>query len=164
MRNLLLGALMMLMALPVAAQRDYVTDMRDIGGKLVTVTQPWTRANSDVGRNAPVYFKVHNTTDMEDAIVGATSPYAREVAVHQTRENALGVDVMQPVDGVTIPQGAKVALKPGGFHLMMIGLQQPLKLGMEVPVKVEFKNSRAQYLRVQILGPRSMGPDAAPTH
>jgi periplasmic copper chaperone A len=52
-------------------------------------------------------------------------------------------DVMQmrQVDGIALPAGQKVELKPGGLHVMFIGLKQPLALGGKVPVTLKFEQA-----------------------
>jgi copper(I)-binding protein len=48
---------------------------------------------------------------------------------------------MRPVDGVEIRAGQTVTLRPGGFHLMLIGLSQPLRQGETVPVTLRFERA-----------------------
>ena len=61
--------------------------------------------------------------------------------------------------GLTIPPGATVALAPGGFHLMMMGLKEPLKQGAQVPVTLVFQSAGSINVELAVM---AMG--ATPSH
>jgi copper(I)-binding protein len=63
---------------------------------------------------------------------------------------------MAPVLGMAIPSGQTVALKPGGRHVMLIGLTAPLKDGDKIPLTLSFKNSGS----VQIIAVVGLPPGA----
>jgi copper(I)-binding protein len=50
-----------------------------------------------------------------------------------------GVMKMYPVDGVDLPAGKTVKLAPGGYHVMLMGLNAPLQAGRSIPVKLTFE-------------------------
>ena len=76
--------------------------------------------------------------DAPDRLVGAASAVAKEVQVHEM-SMADGVMKMRPVTGgLEIKPGATVTLKPGGYHVMFVGLAQPLKPGEHFKVTLEF--------------------------
>lgn len=58
---------------------------------------------------------------------------------------------MRPVPSITIPPGQSVALKPHGYHLMLIGLKAPLKQGERLPVTMTFARAGAQQVTVTVV-------------
>ena len=80
------------------------------------------------------------TSTAADRLVGGSTPMAQRLELHMM---AMQGDVMQmrQVDAIDLPAGKKVELKPGGLHLMFIGLKQPLPLGSKVPVTLKFEKA-----------------------
>jgi copper(I)-binding protein len=80
------------------------------------------------------------TSTAADRLVGGSTPMAQRLELHVM---AMQGDVMQmrQVDAIVLPAGKKVELKPGGLHLMFIGLKQPLPLGSKVPVTLKFEKA-----------------------
>lgn len=76
-----------------------------------------------------------------DRLVSASSPLAARVEIHEMamQDNVM---TMRPLpDGLALPAGETVALKPGGFHLMLMGLKQPLAEGETVPLTLTFEKA-----------------------
>jgi copper(I)-binding protein len=83
-------------------------------------------------------------------VVGATSPIARTVELHESTASMQGGSMkgmsmhgmetmsMHPVSKLPIPPHGSVALKPGGYHLMLLGLRRPLAAGQHFPIVVRF--------------------------
>jgi copper(I)-binding protein len=80
------------------------------------------------------------TSAAADRLVGGSTPMAQRLELHVM---AMQGDVMQmrQVDAIELPAGKQVELKPGGLHLMFIGLKQPLPLGSKVPVTLKFEKA-----------------------
>ena len=94
--------------------------------------------------NAPVaggFFTVTNKGQSDDRLIGATSNIAGRVEIH---EMAMENDVMKMrelPDGLSIPAGATVELKPGGYHIMFMDLNTGLSQGDTVTVTLEFEKA-----------------------
>ncbi len=94
--------------------------------------------------NAPVgggFMTITNTGSEDDRLIGASSSVAGHMEVH---EMAMEGDVMKMrelADGLPIPAGARVELKPGGFHIMFMELQEPLVEGEMVTVTLTFEKA-----------------------
>ena len=75
-----------------------------------------------------------------DRLVGGSTPVAQRLELHTM---SMQGDVMQmrQIDAVELPAGRKVELKPGGLHVMFMGISQPLKLGTKVPVTLRFEKA-----------------------
>jgi copper(I)-binding protein len=76
----------------------------------------------------------------DDALVAASSPVATTVELHQTTADASGVMTMAPVPEIPVPAGGKTELAPGGYHVMLIGLTEPLLEGGVVPLTLTFRS------------------------
>lgn len=115
----------------------------------------WARAG--VGSSA-AYVSVHNG-GAADRLVGASSPAAREVSIHDS-QNQGGVMRMRAAGAVPVSKGGMIAMKPGGLHIMLTGLKAPLKPGAKLPVTLRFEKAGLVRASLPILPPGAQGPDA----
>ena len=69
--------------------------------------------------------------------------------MHETR-NMSGMMMMEKVDKVALPAGARVELKPGAYHLMLIGLKRPLTPGQTVDITLEFERAGKIKTRAEV--------------
>jgi copper(I)-binding protein len=87
---------------------------------------------------------IANKGDADDTLKSARTPKAKTVELHQTTVTADGVMQMRKVeDGLPVEAGASLVLKPGGAHLMLLGLEDALKAGEELVLTLEFANAGA---------------------
>ena len=89
------------------------------------------------GATSAVYLTVDNAGPRADALVSASSDVAKTTELHEVRTEE-GVK-MRPVEKIPLPAGGKVELKPGGYHVMLIGLTRDLKPGDIIPVTLTFE-------------------------
>lgn len=108
-------------------------------GDLVIDT-PWVRATPGGAQVAGGYVKVTNRGTSPDRLVGTSIEGAERGEVHEMT-NESGVMKMRAIDGMTIAPGATIELKPGGFHLMFLGLKAPLKQGQSVKGTLVFEKA-----------------------
>jgi periplasmic copper chaperone A len=109
------------------------------GGPL-TVKDVWVRAAPAGGQTA-VYFTIVNGKVAADTLVGASTPAAASAGLHETTTDNSGMTGMQPVGQVTIPGGGTVEFKPGGYHVMLMGLVNELKVGESIPLTLTFEQA-----------------------
>ncbi|MGB0466374.1 MAG: copper chaperone PCu(A)C [Pontibacterium sp.] len=109
------------------------------GSTGLQVTDAWVRLVPPVAGNSAAYMLIKNTGSQDQVVVSAASPVAEAVEVHQTSMKD-GVMAMSEVKGLRIPSQGKVMMKPGGYHVMLINLNSPLKAGQLVPVSLGFKS------------------------
>lgn len=124
----------------------------------VQVQQPWARATTASARAGGAFMILRSTTG--DAVTGASSPAAETVELHQT-VNENGVMKMLPVPALMLEPGKAVELKPGSYHIMLIGLKAPLKRGESFPMTLTFRNSPPQTVQVQVQAAGAAGPGHA---
>jgi len=83
-----------------------------------------------------------------DRLIAISSPIARQVQMHESR-TVQGIVQMRPVTSVECLPGATVKSEPGGLHVMLLDLTQPLVAGMKFPLVLRFRDAGA--LTIQVL-------------
>jgi hypothetical protein len=124
-------------------------------GKLV-VSNPWARATVGIRRPGAAFMTIRNTGKTADRLVAVSSPVAGRIDFHQTRMTN-GVMQMMPVDGITVPAGGSVALQPGGYHLMLMGLKKPLAANQRITLTLSFEKGGKMDVAVPV---RALGGNA----
>jgi periplasmic copper chaperone A len=107
-------------------------------GPAIAVEQPWARATPAGAMTGAVYMTLDNKSGSADRLTGASSDVADTLQIHEMSVVNGVMQMRQLTDGLPIPAGASVVLKPGGYHVMLIGLKQPLTPGETFPLKLAF--------------------------
>ena len=122
----------------------------------VAVTEAWSRATTGTAQTAAIYVTV--TASEPDRLTGASTPAAAMAELHQSSIEA-GVMQMRAVpDGLPVTPGTPIRMAPGGYHLMLMGLKQPLKQGDHVPVTLMFQHAGAVTADAVVAGPGASTP------
>lgn len=108
----------------------------------LTVVDTWAKA-ADSGMTA-AFGKVTNPGSKSVNIVAASSPVAGVVQLHEVVDKDGKMVMQQKPGGFTIAPGAALELKPGGNHLMFMGLKKPVKAGQLVPVTIILSDGSRQ--------------------
>jgi copper(I)-binding protein len=95
----------------------------------VQVSGAWARATLPGQKVGGVYMQLRS--DAPARLVGVKSPAARAAEVHQM-SNEGGVMRMRRVESLDLPVGQTVAFQPGGYHVMLLDIERPLKAGEHV--------------------------------
>lgn len=109
------------------------------GSTSLEMHDPWIRPPTAPGAPAAGYLTIANTGTARETLVGARSAIATSVEVHETSTDG-GMAGMHPIDRLEIEPGATVTLEPGGYHLMLMGVQA-LVVGDTVEITLEFEKS-----------------------
>lgn len=117
------------------------------------VSHAWVRLLPPTQPNTAAYMTLRNLTDADLHIVAAESPAARATELHNHIQDAAGVMRMREVEAIVVPAHGEVALKPGGLHVMLIDLIEPLQEGRVVPITLYVEG--VQDLQVRALVQRS---------
>lgn len=116
----------------------------------LSISQPWTRATPGGARVAGGYLTVTNTGSTPDRLIGGSAAFAERVEIHEMA-TVNGVMTMRALgSGLTIAPGQTVELKPGGLHVMFMGLRSPLAEGQTVKVTLEFEKAGKVELDFQV--------------
>lgn len=104
----------------------------------VTVHDGWARETTAGVTVSAGYGRIENGTGAAVRLIGTETPVAGKVEIHNVTTEG-GVMRMRPLaDGLDIPAGETVELRPGGYHLMLLELRQSLRRGETVPVTLRF--------------------------
>lgn len=120
----------------------------------------WARAG--IGSGA-AYVSVHNGGRSADRLIGASSPAARQVSIHDSR-NVGGVMRMRAAGPIAIAPGGMITMKPGGLHVMLSGLKAPLRPGTKLPLTLRFEKAGAVQVSLPVKPPGASGAEAASHH
>jgi hypothetical protein len=124
----------------------------------VEIKSAWARATPGGAQTAAVYATV--VSPAGDKLTAVSTPAAQKAELHtMTMDN--GVMKMRQVDGIDLPAGKPVSLKPGGYHIMLMGLTQPLKEGQTIPLTLTFQKAGARQVTATVEKVGSMGPGNA---
>lgn len=105
------------------------------------IRQPWTRATPATALSGGGFLTITNTGTTPDRLVAARSTAATKVEVHEMRMDGNVMKMRELDKGLEIPAGATVALKPGGYHIMFMGLKAPIAKDAMVPVTLVFEKA-----------------------
>jgi copper(I)-binding protein len=114
----------------------------------VTVADAWVRGTVTGQKATGAFMQIQSAADT--ALVAAASPVAGVVEIHEMKMDG-GVMKMGAIRSLAVPAGKTTELKPGGYHVMLMELKQPLKEGETVPVTLTFedKAGRKQSLEIK---------------
>lgn len=117
-------------------------------GELV-IDHPWARETAPRQANGAGYFVVANPTSTADRLIRADAAVAERVELH-THIMEDGVMKMREVEFIEVPAEGEARLEPGGFHIMLLGLEAPLTEGESFPLTLEFENAGEVEVEVAI--------------
>ncbi len=123
----------------------------------LTVGAPWARASAGAARAGAAYLRIANAGAKDDRLIGVSAPVADRVELH-THTISDGVMRMRRVDAVPVPGGGSAELKPGGYHVMLIGLRAPLKEGETFPLTLTFDKAGTITVPVTVGSIAARGP------
>src|SRR6201984_3517494 len=102
------------------------------------VNNAWAGATPGKAENGAAYVTI--TSPTADRLVSASTPVAKKAELHTMSMQGM-VMKMRPISGVDIPAGQPLSLKPGGEHIMLMGLNQPLCEGQSFPLTLDFEKA-----------------------
>ena len=116
-----------------------------------TVADPWVRLPATAAADqTAAYMAITNPGSSADSLLSASSPAAASVELHQSTTDASGMTSMTPVEKLEIPAGGTVELKPGGYHLMMMGLRYQLMAGSKVDIELVFEKAGKVTVKAEV--------------
>lgn len=121
----------------------------------IVIEQPWSRATPvKVGA---AYMTLRNNGDAADKLVKVESPLAERVEIHETKIEG-GTAMMRPVAAVELKRRSSVQLKPGGLHVMLMGLRRPLKEGERIKLALTFERAGTIEIEARVEKAGAMSP------
>ena len=120
-------------------------------GTSIAVSEAWARPTIGEGRVTAAYMTIQNLGTDADVLRSASSPKAARVEIHETKMTDQGVMKMRPVEkGLTVRPGGAVSMKPGGLHIMIMGLDGKLPEGATLPLTLDFAEAGSLQLSVPV--------------
>ena len=113
----------------------------------ITVAEPWIRATVPGQTVAAGYLKI--TSARPSSLVDVSTPLTARAEIHEMSMEA-GVMRMRAVARIDLPAGKTVELAPGGYHLMLMNLDRPLREGDTVPITLVFEGPDNKRERVEV--------------
>lgn len=116
----------------------------------LTVRDAWVRP-APAGTTTGAFALIVNSSSEADRLIGAECAEARAVEIHETRMEG---DIMQmrPAEGIDIPAGGQVELKPGSYHIMLIDLQRGLQAGDKLTITLIFDQAGRVEVEAEVKG------------
>lgn len=113
----------------------------------VTVEEPWIRATAPGQTVAGGYMKLRSAKP--SALIAVSTPLTPRAEIHEM-SMAAGVMKMRAVAKIDLPAGKTVELKPGGYHLMLMNLDRPLREGENVRITLVFEGPDNKRERIEV--------------
>jgi copper(I)-binding protein len=122
----------------------------------VTVVEPWARATVPGQKATGAFMNI--TAKQASKLLSASTPVAGITEIHEMK---MDKDVMRmsSVPALELPAGKTVELKPGGYHVMLMDLKQPLADKSTITMTLTFEDAKGQKSRMEVQVPvRAMTP------
>jgi hypothetical protein len=120
------------------------------GGGAIQAADVWARAAAS--GNSAAYMLLRNGGQTVDRLIRAESDVAAAVELHKTTMEG-NMMKMAPVENIEIPAQGQAELKPGGLHVMLIGLKRELKPDEKIRLKLHFEKAGAQEVEAVVRKP-----------
>ena len=150
------GLIFLLCGLLLAACQSSATSQATSGS--IEIKDAWARPamlmnmGENSSGNGAAYLTVVNKGAEADRLVGVESDLADSTELHQTvvQDNVMS---MSPVEAIEVPTKGQVELKPGGYHVMLVGLKQDLKVGDVVKLTLVFEKAGKINIEAEVKNP-----------
>jgi copper(I)-binding protein len=113
----------------------------------VTATDAWVRGTVPAQKTTGAFVTLESSGAAK--VVGVRSPAAKTAEIHLSEQRG-GVMHMHAVDALALPAGKRVELKPGGYHVMLMGLTRPLAAGEQVPLTFTIEDPQGRRTQLEV--------------
>ena len=122
----------------------------------ITVKQPWVRASVGISGPTAAFMTIANGGSQADRLLKVQTDAADRVELHRTVMKN-GMAMMMKQDGIAVPAGGSVTLKPGDFHVMIMKLKRPIVKGTVLRLVLTFEKAGDIAVDAKVLGHGSRG-------
>ena len=120
----------------------------------IQVEQPWARATPAGASTGAVYLTITNKSHDADRLLSASSDVADKLQFHEMKVVNGIMEMREITGGLPVAANGSVVLKPGSYHVMLIGLKKPLKADETIPLTLDFEKAGKVSITVPV---RAMG-------
>ena len=135
----------------VLALATFAAHAHEFKAGAITIGHPYARATAAGQPTGGGFMKFVNG-GANDKLLSVSAEVSNSVEIHEMKMEG-DVMKMRQVDGIELPASKTVELKPGGYHVMFIGLKAPLKVGDKFPVKLKFEKAGEVTVEVKVEAP-----------
>ncbi len=121
------------------------------------ISAPWARATPKGAQVGGGYMSITNTGTAPDRLIGGAAAISSSFEVHEMSMDGGVMKMRMLKDGLEIKPGETVTLKPGGYHVMFIGLKDQLKQGEAFKGTLQFQNAGKVEVEYKIEGIAASG-------
>ena len=107
----------------------------------IEIVQPWSRATPSTAPSAGGFLTLTNKGDAPDRLIAIETPAAKQAEIHEMKMDGAVMRMRELENGVVLPPGQTVELKPGGYHVMFMGLKAPFVKDQKVPATLVFEKA-----------------------
>lgn len=133
---------------------------RDFKAGDIVVVHPWARATPPGASVGGGYVVIRNTGSAPDRLLGGTADFAEAMQIHQTSREGDMMMMREVTEGIAIPPGGEIALGPGGYHAMFVGLAHPLVKGRTEKGTLRFEKAGTVAIEWSVEAIGAMAPSA----
>jgi len=90
---------------------------------------------------AAAYVQIENSTNADDALIGASANWAERIELHQIQTDENGVMKMLPIEKISLPKNGVAVLQQGGYHLMIFGIKNKLNVDEKKDINLKFEKA-----------------------
>ena len=112
----------------------------------VEISNIYAKATPPNAQNSAMFFDIKNNTDKAIKLIGASSPASKTSELH-THQHVDGMMKMVQVENIEVPAMGETHLKPGGLHVMLMGINAPIKEGDKLEATFEFDNGEKIFVK-----------------
>jgi copper(I)-binding protein len=156
-----LGLLLGAVAFGSAAAKDTAATTVEVGDLLIDT--PWTRATPGGAKVGAGYMSIVNRGDAADRLVSGASDIAERIEIHTMTMDGGVMRMRQLKDGLVLAPKSVTDLKPGGYHVMFIGLKKSIGKGDKVAVQLTFEKAGTVDLALTAAPIGAMSPPGEPS-
>lgn len=122
------------------------------GAGEIEVRSAWARTTPPGAAVGAVYLEIRNTGTGADRLRSLATTVSRKTELHGTMMHG-GMAHMRAVPELEVPAGATIRFEPGGLHVMLIGLREPLVAGQTFTLELEFEQAGRRQVPVEVRDP-----------
>ncbi|MEI6200985.1 MAG: copper chaperone PCu(A)C [Enhydrobacter sp.] len=148
-----------LMTVSLAATPSFARDYK-IGS--IEIVQPWSRATPSTAPSAGGFLTLTNKGDVPDRLIAIESSAATQTEIHEMKMDGAVMRMRELENGVVLPPGQTIELKPGGYHVMFMGLKAPFVKDQKVSATLVFEKAGRIDIEFQVDALGSTQPSQRP--
>jgi copper(I)-binding protein len=121
------------------------------------IRDAWARPSSTYLLQAGAYLTVTNNGPEQDRLLGGACPAATSIEIHAIKVVGANVKMQRLDEGLALPVGVAMTLKPRGYHLQLLGLGIPLRTGTRVSLTLTFEKAGSVDIELPVRSPGPIG-------